>query len=140
MTQNTNGELMQLAMAYGKACNDADASAILALHTEDSLFQLHNGSPPALGIDAVSIALREFFAQWSGVNFVRRSIFFGKDNWTAEWTLTAKSRDEGVSRSEGKTVSFEGVDVVTARDGRVSAKHVYYDATTASKMLGIEMT
>jgi ketosteroid isomerase-like protein len=124
MTDDSSEALMQLAVAYGKAWNDADQAAILALHTEDSIFQLHDGSAPAVGIDAVRMALRDFFGQWPDVNFVRRSIFFGKANWAVEWTLTA--------RSHGKTVSLEGVDVVTARGGRVTAKHVYYDSAKAS--------
>ncbi len=140
MIEDPTGGLMHLAMAYGKAWNDADANAILALHTEDSVFQLHDGSAPAIGIGAVATALREFFGQWSSVNFVRRSIFFGKENWAVEWTLTATSRGAARSNADCKTVSFEGVDVVTVRGGRVTAKHVYYDATTASKMLGTVMT
>jgi ketosteroid isomerase-like protein len=81
VTDDSSEALMQLAVAYGKAWNDADQAAILALHTEDSIFQLHDGSAPAVGIDAVRMALRDFFAQWPDVNFVRRSIFFGKANW-----------------------------------------------------------
>lgn len=69
MTEDSAGWLMQLAMAYGKAWNDADVDGILALHSHDSIFQLHNGSPPAIGINAVGIALREFFEQWSDAVF-----------------------------------------------------------------------
>jgi hypothetical protein len=126
--------LLPLALAYGTAWNEADPNAILALHTEDSIFQLHDGSAPAIGIDAVGIALREFFSQWSGVNFVRRSIFFGRENWAVEWTLTATSSGKG-GHPKGRTISFEGVDVVTARGGRVAAKHVYYDAASVLKLL-----
>jgi ketosteroid isomerase-like protein len=135
MTNDSAGALMQLAMAYGKAWNNADVHAILALHTNDSVFQLHDGSPPAIGIDAVGIALREFFEQWSDASFARRNVFFGKENWAVEWTLTARSRRLGGSGSIGPSVSFEGVDIVTVRDGRVSAKHVYYDGVSVSKKL-----
>jgi ketosteroid isomerase-like protein len=135
MTEDSLGALMQLAMAYAKAWNSADVSAILALHTNDSVFQLHDGTPPAIGIDAVGSALRRFFEQWSDAHFARRSVFFGKENWAVEWTLTARLRGVGGSGSAGLSVSFEGVDIVTVRDGRVSAKHVYYDALRVSKML-----
>jgi hypothetical protein len=134
MTEDSAAALMNLAVAYGEAWNMADVDAILALHTSDSVFQLHDGSPPAVGIDAVGVALREFFQQWSGARFVRRSLFFGKNNWAVEWTLTAKSRGGG-NGAAGVTVSFEGVDIVTVRDGLVAAKHVYYDATSVLKML-----
>jgi hypothetical protein len=135
MTQDSSPELMQLAIAYVAAWNNADAEAILALHTEDSIFQLHDGRPPAVGTDAVGIALREFFEQWSDAHFVRRSLFFGNNSWAAEWTLTARSRGVGVSAAVGVPVSFEGVDIVTVRGGLVAAKHVYYDAVTVLKML-----
>jgi hypothetical protein len=135
MTEDSAAVLMKLAVAYGEAWNRADVDAILALHTSDSVFQLHDGSPPAVGIDAVGIALREFFEQWANARFVRRSLFFGKDNWAVEWTLTAQSRGVGGNRAAGVTVSFEGVDIVTVRGGLVGAKHVYYDATSVLKML-----
>jgi steroid delta-isomerase-like uncharacterized protein len=135
MSEDSAGDLMQLAMSYGKAWNRADIPAILALHTEDSVFQLHDGSLPANGMGAVEGALREFFEQWSDANFVRRSVFFGKENWAVEWTLTARRRGAAGSESVGKSVSFEGVDIVTVRNGRVSAKHVYYDAASVSKAL-----
>jgi ketosteroid isomerase-like protein len=136
MTEDSAGALMQLAMAYGKAWNNADTPGILALHTKDSVFQLHDGRPPAIGIDEVGIALREFFEQWSDASFARRSVFFGKENWAVEWTLTARPRGDGGRGSASPSVSFEGVDIVTVREGRVSAKHVYFDAVTVSKLLG----
>jgi SnoaL-like protein len=135
MTEDSAAALMQLAIAYGAAWNNADADGILALHTDDSIFQLHDGRPPAIGIDAVGIALREFFEQWSDARFARRSLFFGNNNWAAEWTLTARSRGVGVSAAVDVPVSFEGVDIVTVRGGLVAAKHVYYDAVSVLKTL-----
>ena len=135
MAEDSAAALMQLAVAYGKAWNSGDVDAILGLHTDDSVFQLHDGSPPAIGSVAVRTALREFFEQWSDATFTRRSVFFGKENWAVEWTLTARSRRVGESGAAGVTVSAEGVDIVTVRGGLVSAKHVYYDTGSVSKML-----
>jgi SnoaL-like domain len=84
---------------------------------------------------AVRAALREFFEQWSDASFARRSMFFGKENWAVEWTLTARSRGVGGSGEAGATVSAEGVDIVTVRGGLVSAKHVYYVTGSVSRML-----
>jgi len=92
MAEDSAATLMQLAVAYGKAWNSADVDGILALHTDDSVFQLHDGSLPAIGSVAVRTALREFFEQWSDATFARRGVFFGKENWAVEWTLTARDR------------------------------------------------
>ncbi|MDQ6628570.1 MAG: nuclear transport factor 2 family protein [Pseudomonadota bacterium] len=135
MAEDSAAALVQLAVAYGEAWNSGDADAILRLHTDDSVFQLHDGSPPAIGSVAVGNALREFFEQWSDATFTRRSVFFGKENWAVEWTVTARSRRAGQSGAGGVTVSAEGVDIVTVRGGLVSAKHVYYDTAGVSKML-----
>src|SRR5476649_1286769 len=93
MAEDSAAALMQLAVAYGKAWNSADVDGILALHTDDSVFQLHDGSLPAIGSVAVRTALREFFEQWSDATFARRSVFFGKENWAEEH---AASREGGV--------------------------------------------
>lgn len=132
---DTTPPIVRLAVAYGDAWNRADTHAILGLHTADSVFQMHDGSPPAIGIEAIGTALGEFFDQWSDAKFVRRNVFFGKDNWAAEWTLTARSRVGGDDGAAGVVVTCEGVDIVTVRDGLVAAKHVYYDRLTAMRML-----
>jgi hypothetical protein len=137
MTEDYAVALMRLAMAYGKAWNDADVNGILALHTADSVFQLHDGSLPAVGIDAVGVALRNFFERFSNASFVRRSVFFGSENWAIEWTLTPTPRGGAMSRSELIPVSIEGVDIVTVRDGLVAAKHVYYDGVSVAKMMAV---
>jgi hypothetical protein len=127
--------LVELATAYANAWNHADVDASLALSTSDTIFHLHDGHPPANGSDAVAAAVREFFGQWSDVSFSRRGVFFGKESWAVEWTLTARSRAVGGKGAAGVKVSCDGVDIVTARDGLVAAKHVYYDATTVASML-----
>ncbi len=57
-----------LAVQYSEAWQKRDAGAILALHSEDSVFEVHGSSPPrgwvpkATGSQEIRDALEAFFA------------------------------------------------------------------------------
>jgi hypothetical protein len=53
-----NAEVQELAIRYGEAWVAHDLDAIMAMHTEDTVFHLHGGSEAATGRAAV----REPFA------------------------------------------------------------------------------
>jgi ketosteroid isomerase-like protein len=53
-----SAEMQDLAVRYGAAWAGRDLDAIMAMHTDDTVFHLHGGGEPAVGRDAT----REAFA------------------------------------------------------------------------------
>ena len=144
----TESAPMSLATHYSEAWNTRNAGAILALHSEDSVFQVHGASAPrgwvrkATGREEIRDALETFFATWTRSRFEPRAMpLFGNDHWVLEWTLHAtvaspKMLEGGTIAGADKEVSFEGVDVIRVSNGRVTRKDTYIDALALQAQLG----
>ena len=133
--------LIDLATRYSKAWNDRDVDTILALHSDDSTFQVHGAGPRAQGRQEIRGALETFFKTWTGTRFEGRARNFGEDHWVLEYTLHATlSGPLKVARQtidgKGQEVSFDGVDIVRVSDGRVTSKDSYIDGLAVMDQLG----
>jgi uncharacterized protein (TIGR02246 family) len=124
--------LIDLATRYSKAWADRDVDAILAMHADDSTFQVHGIDSGSKGSEAIRRALEAFFNTWAGTRFEGRGRNFGEDHWVLEYRLHAtlsgplqvgKQTIEG----RGQEVSFEGVDIVRVSNGQVTSKDTYID-------------
>lgn len=124
--------LIDLATRYSKAWSDRDVEGILALHADDSIFQVHGTGPPARGRKEIRGALEAFFETWAQTRFEGRARNFGVDHWVLEYTLHAtlsgplqvgKQTIEG----KGQEVSFEGADIIRVANDRVASKDTYID-------------
>jgi uncharacterized protein (TIGR02246 family) len=133
--------LIALATRYSKAWNDRDVEAILALHADDSIFQVHGTDSRAKGRKEIWGALEAFFKTWTRTRFEGRARNFGEDHWVLEYTLHAtlsgplqvgKQTIEGT----GQEVSFEGVDIVRVSNGLVASKDTYIDGVALLAQLG----
>jgi ketosteroid isomerase-like protein len=110
-----------LRETYGAAWADHDADRIAELHTEDTRFQTHIGTPPVVGRDAMRAACAQIFEQYQNFRPEPRSALYGDKHWVLQWTLHATSA--------GKDFSVDCVDVVVlADDGLVASKDTYMDA------------
>jgi uncharacterized protein (TIGR02246 family) len=133
--------LIDLATQYSKAWNDRDVDTILALHSDDSTFQVHGAGPRAQGRQEIRGALEAFFKTWTGTRFEGRARSFGEDHWVLEYTLHATlSGPLKVGRQTidgtGQEVSFDGVDIVRIADARVTSKDSYIDGLAVLDQLG----
>ncbi len=45
-------EIQELAMRYGAAWAEHDLDTIMAMHTDDTVFHLHGGGEPAVGLSS----------------------------------------------------------------------------------------
>jgi hypothetical protein len=54
-----SAEVQDLAVRYGAAWAAHDLDAIMALHTEDTVFHLHGDAEPAVGCGARSVRWRD---------------------------------------------------------------------------------
>jgi ketosteroid isomerase-like protein len=72
-----SAEVQELAVRYGAAWAGHDLDAIMAMHTEDSVFHLHGGGEPAIGLSAVRDAFAAGMEQFPDVRFDRKRVHIG---------------------------------------------------------------
>jgi len=122
--------VMELAVRYGQAWAAHDAEAITAMHTEDSVFHLHDIGAPALGREAVHGLIAGLLTAVPDVRFELRRAHFGEDHFVTEYVMSGTA--------EGKPFAIDGADVFTLRDGLVARKDSYLDWTSYEDQVGID--
>lgn len=73
--------LAPLAVRYSKAWADRDPDAIVAMHSEDTVFHEHGVGEPAEGRAAVRARIAELFAQTPDLAFEQQAVHFGEDHF-----------------------------------------------------------
>lgn len=95
---------------------------IASLHSEDTIFWLHDGSDPVTGRDALRRHCAGLFAAFDFSHVVGRQLY-GEDHWVVEWTMVLSLAEPDGSRF---TARIEMLDVVTVNPlGEVTRKDVY---------------
>jgi len=141
-TLTTESTLMDLAGHYSAAWAHHDTNAILALHSEDSVFEVHGGGLKATGLTEIRTALDTFFATWTQARFEPRGVLFGKGHFVAEWTLHAAIvsptdvQGTQATAATSQDIAIEGVDIIRVLNGRVTRKDTYVDALALQTQLG----
>jgi steroid delta-isomerase-like uncharacterized protein len=115
----SNTDLSQLAIRYSQAWAKHDPDAIVALHTDDTVFHMHDVTEPASGRDAVRAAIVEIFAQIPDLHFQSRRVLFGDAHFLSEYEMRGTA--------DGRTFACAGVDIFTVRDGLIARKDTYAD-------------
>jgi steroid delta-isomerase-like uncharacterized protein len=136
----SQSELIHLATEYSKAWGDRDVEAIIALHADDSTFQVHGIGSRSIGRNEIRAALEAFFNTWTRTRFEGRSRIVGDDHWVLEYTLHATLTGPlrvgaQTIAGTGQEVSFEGVDIVRVAYGHVTSKDSYIDAISVLAQL-----
>lgn len=125
---------------YCAAWNGQDVEAILALHTDDAVFENHTSGGVAIGKTEIRRLLEGIFATFPDLRFATRRAYFGEDVAVLEWTASATHTRPVVRGTEtfpptGKTLSWNGLDVLPMRDGLVARKDVYADSLSFLQQL-----
>jgi steroid delta-isomerase-like uncharacterized protein len=115
-----SAEIQELAVRYGAAWAARDVDAIIALHTDDTVFHLHGGGEPAIGRDAAREMIAATLAQWPDIRFERKRVHVGDEHFVSEYEMSA-------TNAEGQLLVCDGADVFTVTDGRVARKDTYLD-------------
>ena len=123
-------EIQELAARYGAAWAAHDLDAIMALHTNDTVFHLHGGGEPAVGLVATREAFAAAAADWPDIRFEKTRVYIGASHFVSEYEMSGSS--------EGKSFSCDGVDVIAVIDGRVARKDTYLDWPAIERQLGIQ--
>ena len=115
-----------------------DPDLIASLHSQDTIFWLHDGSEPVTGRNALHRRCTEMFAAFDWTHVTGRMLY-GEDHWTLEWTMVLSLAEPDGSPF---TARVEMLDVVTVdARGLVARKDVYLNgkqAQAAFARAGIE--
>jgi len=129
----TPTEIEDLAVRYGAAWAERDLDAIMAMHTDDTVFHLHGGGEPAVGHAATREAFAAGLAQWPDIRFERKRVHVGAGHFVSEYEMSATTPD-------GRRLVCDGADLFTVRDGRVARKDTYLDWPAIQRQLAGELT
>ena len=122
----------ELAARYGAAWAEHDLDAIVAMHTDDTVFHLHGFSEPAAGLAAMREIFAATFARSPDLRFDRRRVYIGDGHFVSEYEVSGTS--------EGKPFACEGVDVIAVSDGLIARKDTYLDSAAMQRQLAVELT
>jgi hypothetical protein len=121
-------EVQELAVRYGEAWAGHDLDAVMAMHTDDTVFHLHGGAEPASGRDATREAFAAALAQWPDIRFERKRVHIGEGHFVSEYEMSATS--------DGHLITCDGVDVIAVDGGLVARKDTYLDWPAIQRQLG----
>jgi ketosteroid isomerase-like protein len=112
---------VEVISQFNEAFNRHDVQAVMALMTEDCVFDNTYPAPDGErfeGQEAVGRFWEEFFRSSPGANFQSEEMFAHGDRcvvrWRYEWTNT-----------DGQSGHIRGVDVLRVREGKVEEKLSY---------------
>jgi steroid delta-isomerase-like uncharacterized protein len=137
----TEHPLEKVIAAYGDAWNSHNVDAILAMHTEDSVFENHTSGGKGVGKDAIREILNGIFAAFPDIHFDAHRTYVRDGLVTQEWTATgtlARPYTKGsmTVQPTGRMVSWSGVDVIPFAGKLVARKDVYVDSMNLLRALG----
>jgi ketosteroid isomerase-like protein len=108
---------LALAQRYADAWNAHDLAAIMALHTDDTGYELHGRSGRATGKAEVAAQFAAELAAMPDIAFELESIHDGPDH------IVFRSRVSGTVR--GRPVVHDVIDLLVTRAGLVHTKDTY---------------
>jgi steroid delta-isomerase-like uncharacterized protein len=126
---------------YNQAWNDHDLDAIVSMHAPDMVFENHTAGESAQG-EAVREHIGSIFETWPDIRFETRRMYARDGVVTQEWTASATHtkvmrRGDLVAEPTGKTIAWQGVDVIPFEHGRVKRKDVYSDSVSILRQVGL---
>jgi steroid delta-isomerase-like uncharacterized protein len=126
---------------YNAAWNAHDLDAIASMHAPDMVFANHTAGESASG-EEVRAHIGAIFETWPDIDFSTRRLYVREGLVVQEWTATAthaKTMRRGELEAEptGRTVSWDGLDVIPFEEGLVKRKDVYSDSVSILRQVGL---
>ena len=114
--------MLKLLQTFAEAWNRHDLDALMAMMTDDCVFQASAGDAvdgeKHHGQQAVRAAYAAVFEQYPDAHWGNAHHFASGDRGVSEWTFRGTRRD-------GKRVEVLGCDLITFRDGKIAVKNSF---------------
>lgn len=120
--------LPDLFARYHVGWETRDPDLIASLHSEDTIFHLHDGSAAVHGRAALRQHCIDMFARFDFTHEVVRTLY-GDDHWVIDWTMVLALAEPGGAPFTAR-VEMLDVVMVNAR-GEVTRKDVYMNGAEA---------
>ncbi len=118
----------ELAGQYHQAWADLDVDAIVALHTEDSVFHMHGVTDASAGRTSIAQTITALLRLVPDLHFDAKRAYLGPDHMVMEYE---------VSGTVGETpFACDGADVIAVQDGLVARKDTYFDLAAFQRQAG----
>src|SRR5690349_16458283 len=122
---STAHPLEKIIATYGEAWNSHNVETILAMHTEDSVFENHTSGGRGVGKFAIGEILKGVFATFPDIRFDARRTYVRDgliiQEWTASGTLAIPyTKGSTTVHPTGQKVSWNGVDVIPFVDNLIA--------------------
>ena len=142
MLETTPADLEAVIARYNDAWNRHDIDAILALHTDDSVFENHTSGGKATGKAEIRKLVEGIFATFPDLRFEGRRLYVRDglvvQEWTARATFSVAITRAGTTYPPtGKTIEWNGMDIIPMKGGLVARKDVYADSIAYLRQLGV---
>ena len=127
--------------AYNAAWNAHDVDAAMAMHAPDMVFHNHTAGESAQG-EVGRAHDQRIFDAWPDMAFATRRLYVREGLVVQEWTATATHantlrRGELEAPPTGRTISWDGLDVIPFEDGLIKRKDVYSDSVSILRQVGL---
>jgi ketosteroid isomerase-like protein len=118
----------ELAGQYHQAWTDLDVDAIIALHTEDSVFHMHGFTDAVTGRISIGQTITAMIRLAPDLHFEPKRVYLGADHMVMEYEMSGT-----VGESH---FACDGADVIAVQDGLVARKDTYFDLTAYQRQAG----
>ncbi|HXB16095.1 MAG TPA: nuclear transport factor 2 family protein [Solirubrobacteraceae bacterium] len=140
-TRDAPVELERTIARYNDAWNAHDLDAIMSMHAPDMVFANHTAGESACG-EEVRAHIASIFETWPDISFETNRLYVRDGVVAQEWTARATHtrtmrRGEIVAEPTGRSVQWEGADVIPFENGLVKRKDVYSDSVSILRQVGL---
>jgi ketosteroid isomerase-like protein len=122
--------LVEFATQYSGAWASHDPDAITAMHTDDSVFDLHGVGASATGRVAIRELIATLFKTVPDLRFKPVRVHFGAEHFVTEYMMSGTA--------QGKQFDIAGTDVFTMRGGLAGRKDTYLDWLAYQRQVGVD--
>ena len=119
----------ELAGQYHQAWTDLDVDAIVALHTEDSVFHIHGVTDPATGRTSIRQTIVALLGLVPDLHFGAKRAYLGAGHLLLEYEMSGTAG--------GSPLICDGADVIAVQDGLVARKDTYLDLAAYQRQAGV---
>jgi ketosteroid isomerase-like protein len=122
------GDVPRLLDEYRAAWLAHDIDGVVALVGDDVVYENLTSGVRVEGADAFRAHVVETHKRWPDFTFDEHAFYVAGETGVSEWTVR-------VTAPDGRRLEWDGVDIVTCRDGRV-VRNAVYSTAHAPRPLG----